>query len=522
MKTIRPCFALAALLCRRLFLVAIVAISGTISVRAEESAQSTVQEPSVPNLPKWTLIARTGKSVPLGTVVLGDAPSLRRAPTENAVRLDEYGYAEDEYFISGTSNPNAAGDRPNVGATRPNTAYTTRIVVRRPVDPSRFSGTVQLEPVGDRTEAVTSWTWAWPYFVSNHDIWVGITVSKDSVETLRSKFDPTRYAPLEISDEGLSWDILSQVAWLVRSPDGPLGKEGYLDQAAVVPGLLRVYASGWSSAGCMLAEFLDKGRDQQARRPDGRPLIDGYIVGTCPVSGPVAIPHDAAVIQVMSESEYSGAPVSRDAVIAARRPDGNKAGEHRYRWYDVAGVADAGYLDQPALSLAAYQIGWSQGPGADCAKPIGRVSTMNDTARALFRNLDEWVRIGRYPPHGAVFQLDEDHTVKRDQYGNVLGGLRPYWVDVPSFRFVLAAVDTARQDKWPEASAFCAHIGYEEAFSGDQFSKLYKNHDDYVEKVTDAVILLVNGRYMLAADADALLAALRGNKGRQAVLTGGG
>lgn len=161
-------------------------------------------------------------------------------------------------------------------------------------------------------------------------------------------------------------------------------------------------------------------------------------------------------------------------------------------------------------------------PGADCAKPIGRVSTMNDTARALFRNLDEWVRIGRYPPHGAVFQLDEDHTVKRDQYGNVLGGLRPYWVDVPSFRLVLAAVDTARQDKWPEASAFCAHIGYEEAFSGDQFSKLYKNHDDYVEKVTDAVILLVNGRYMLAADADALLAALRGNKGRQAVLTGGG
>ena len=272
LNTIRPNSALAAALCRRLFLAALIAVSGAISVQAQESARSTA--PGVPDLPKWTLVPRTGKSVPLGTVVLGDAPSLKRAPTENAVSLDKYGYAEDEYFISGTANPYATGNLPNGAALGPNMAYTTRIVVRRPVDPSRFSGTVQLEPVGDRTEAVTSWTWAWPYLVSNHDIWVGITVSKDSVETLRNKFDPARYAPLEISDEGLRWNILAQVAWLMRSPDGPLGKAGYLDQAAVVPGLLRVYASGWTSAGCTLAEFLNKGRDQQARRPDGRPLID--------------------------------------------------------------------------------------------------------------------------------------------------------------------------------------------------------------------------------------------------------
>jgi len=513
LKSVCSSCALAALLCRRLILAALIGLSAAPWVQAQQSARSTAQAPGVPDLPKWTLIARTTKSVSLGTVVLGDAPSLKLAPTENAVRLDKFGYTEDEYFISGT---------PNAAAIGPNKAYTTRIVVRRPVDPSRFSGTVQLEPMGDQTEAVTSWTRAWPYFVSNHDIWVGITVSKGSVDTLRHKFDPVRYAPLEISDEGLRWDILAQVAWLMRSPDGPLGKAGYLDQAAVVPGLLRIYASGWSSAGCMLAEFLNQGRDQQARRPDGRPLIDGYIVGACPASGPVNVPRDAAVIQVMSESEYGGDPASRDAVIAMRRPDGSKAGEHRYRWYDIAGVADAGYQDQPALSLAAYQMGWTRSPDAGCAKPVSSVSTMNDIARAMFRNLDEWVRIGRYPPHGAVFQLNEDHTLKRDQYGNVLGGLRPYWVDVPSFRFVLAADDTAKQDRRPEVSAFCAHTGYQEAFSADQFSKLYKDQDDYVEKVTDAVILLVNGRYMLAADADALLAGLRDTKARQTALTGGG
>jgi hypothetical protein len=480
---------------------------------AEELAGSAVA--ALPNLPKWTLVPRTAQSVPLGTVVIGDAAALEQAPKDNAVALDRFGYVEEEYFISGTANLYAKDE----SVATPDVPYTTRIVVRRPADPSQFSGTVQLEPMDGPIESTQSWTWAWPYLVSNHDVWVGVTVSKGNIGALHRKFDMARYAPLAISDDSQRWDILAQVAWAMRSPDGPLGRLGFLDQAAVVPGLFRVYASGWSQAGCLEAEFLNKGHHQRARRPDGRPLIDGYIVGACTTSGPISVPNDAAVIQVKTESAYGGDAAMRDAVVAARRPDGNKAGEHRYRWYDVAGVADAGYLDQPALSLAAYQAGL--GKDAGCAKPVSRVSGMGDIARAMFRNLDEWVRIGRYPPHGAVFQLGDDHAVKRDQYGNVLGGLRPYWMDVPSFKFVLAAGEPPGRNA-PATALFCAHTGYEEPLSNDIFAKLYKDRDAYVEKVTDAVILLVNGRYMLAADADALLAGLRDAKARQAALAKGG
>jgi hypothetical protein len=502
LKHIRPRSVLAALFLRRLRLAVFIAVFGPMSwqASAQDSAHPVSPAPGVP-LPKLTLIPRTAKSVPLGTVVLGDTSALRQAPKENAVALDKYGYVEEEYFVSGTANLDAQ-DQAAGGANMP---YTTRILVRRPVDASRFSGTVQLEPIGEGTQAVPGWTRAWPYFVSHHDVWVGVAISKANVETLQKKFDPVRYAPLNISDEGLRWDILAQVAWAMRSPDGPLGKLGFLDQAAVIPGLFRIYASGWSVTGCMQADFINKGHHARARRPDGRPLIDGYIVGACPTSGPIDVPADAAVIQVMSESEYGDDAAARSAVIAARRPDGNTAGDHRFRWYDVAGVADVGYPDQPQFSLAAYQAGAGKDAAADCGRPVSGVSTMSDIARAMFRNLDEWVRIGRYPPHGAVFQLNEDRTVKRDQYGNVLGGLRPYWTDAPSFKFTL-----------------CAHAGYEEPFSKDQFSKLYKDRDTYVEKVTDAVILLVNSRNMLAEDADALLAGLRENKTRQAALTGGG
>jgi hypothetical protein len=224
----------------------------------------------------------------------------------------------------------------------------------------------------------------------------------------------------------------------------------------------------------------------------------------------------------MSESEYGNDAAARTEVIAARRPDGNKAGERRFRWYDVAGVADVGYPDQPQFSIAGYQTGAGKDVAADCGGPVSRVSSMSDIARAMFRNLDEWVRIGRYPPHGAAFLLNEDRTVKRDQYGNVVGGLRPYWTDAPSFKFTLGAQASSKLDAAALGEPFCAHAGYEEPFSNDQFSKLYKDRDTYVEKVTDAIILLVNGRNMLAEDADALLAGLRENKPRQAALTGGG
>lgn len=48
-----------------------------------------------------------------------------------------HGYVEEQYFVSGT-----ARDHLNGGADAP---FTTRVVVRRPLDPARFNGTVWIE-----------------------------------------------------------------------------------------------------------------------------------------------------------------------------------------------------------------------------------------------------------------------------------------------------------------------------------------------------------------------------------------
>ena len=51
--------------------------------------------------------------------------------------LSQNGYQEQEFFVSGTA-------RDHTGA-QPPLPFTTRMVVRRPIDPARFNGTVWIE-----------------------------------------------------------------------------------------------------------------------------------------------------------------------------------------------------------------------------------------------------------------------------------------------------------------------------------------------------------------------------------------
>src|SRR5215207_5456716 len=82
--------------------------------------------------------------------VIGPAPATSHvfgAAKDNLqpVDLAKAGYVEEEYFITGTANVydwNADGSLTVKGANNP---YTTRIIVRRPAQPARFSGTVIVE-----------------------------------------------------------------------------------------------------------------------------------------------------------------------------------------------------------------------------------------------------------------------------------------------------------------------------------------------------------------------------------------
>ena len=456
----------------RAILLSGVALLGAPALAVEQPAAPGFKPSTPPALPKWSALPRSATSVPLATVVLDGASPLKGAPRENAVALDKLGYAEDELLVSGT-----AGGQP----------YTVRLLIRRPADTNKFSGTIFLEPFAER-EASPVWTGTWSYLTDHRDVWIGISTEA----SLHRQADAARYGALKPPAAAARGEVLAQIAWLVRSNQGPFYGPGYIDRAMILPGVLRVYAAGWSDAGCLLNEFIGSGQHDKARRPDGRPLIDGYVTGACPQQAPGRIPRDAAVLQVVTESEFLTAAVAQ-ATAAKRRDDASKLEEERSRWYELAGTSRWSWSDQPQFSIALHQARQAAEP--KCAKPVSRGAGSGPFLRAALSDLDWWMRSGRWAPAGKRFELAADGSLKRDETGAAQGGVRMAWVEVPTATFSAGAGDGA-----------CSLFHTETPLPKESIARLYADRATYVEKLKDALIPLVNGRYLLTADADAEIA----------------
>src|SRR5215470_12057756 len=89
-------------------------------------------------------------SVPTPTVSIPPAGAHGFPFLRSSVNLAAFGYTEQEFFISGTAqafvNSGALGNNGVWSVTPGETApYVTRILVRKPVNPARFNGTVLVE-----------------------------------------------------------------------------------------------------------------------------------------------------------------------------------------------------------------------------------------------------------------------------------------------------------------------------------------------------------------------------------------
>ena len=126
------------------------------------------------------------------------APVRRRRRTNSCRRTSpSVGYVEEEYFVSGKAN---VYEWPQAGPAVVRTAdapYTTRMLVRRPINPADSSGNVVVEMLNPSNHFDINIGWAImrKHFVRTGDTWVGITSRPNNVTALRN-FDPQRYAAL--------------------------------------------------------------------------------------------------------------------------------------------------------------------------------------------------------------------------------------------------------------------------------------------------------------------------------------
>ncbi|WNV75613.1 alpha/beta hydrolase domain-containing protein [Geodermatophilus sp. DSM 44513] len=442
------------------------------------------------------------------------------------------GYLEEEFLASGTSNVYSwPADAPAVVRT-PDAPYTTRVLVRRPADGADFSGNVVVEMLNPSNlfDLNIGWAMAHRQILENGDAWVGITAKPVAVEALRT-FDPQRYGPLsfanplpvedpancstvdadadpatpptplpadttQATENGLIWDVYTQVGNWLRG-DGATNPLTYGGSRTRVE---HAYGFGYSQTGGYLVNYA-KAVHPLVVAEQGRPTYDGYLIGVagggfagaypmnqCEAAPPVDDPRrdlygiGVPVIQLMSQSDYLRG-------IGSRRPDSDVAPD-QFRHYEMAGAGHAtpDELDFSAAAEDIVQAGRTVPPAACDQGPRSRFPSSIFFDAAL-RNLDVWVRDGVAPPRADPIVVRYGEPVL-DRFGNVQGGLRSPYLDVPRSTWYGTAT----------GASFCYIAGYEVPFDEATLAELYPSPQDYVQQVRDDVRALVDARFLTPSD----------------------
>jgi hypothetical protein len=396
------------------------------------------------------------------------------------------GYVQEEYFIEGHANVYADGGK---GIAQADVPYVSRILVRRPIKTADFSGNVIIEPSRDVNEWTTTWPAAVPHMMQHGDVFVAFTMAKANLADFFHGYDAERYGELSLPHEGLRWDIMAQVGGLMRSSEGPLAGIGCLDRASELKGGLQVISTGTSLTGGMQSTFIDDGHHARARGRDGGPVMDGYLIL---VSGrPRHLPHDAPVISLVAEGdvERNGARIE-----SFRAPDLD--GPARFRWYELAGTSHASWGDQSQFTPAFQLIGAKERSTIRCAAPVSDVAVKNDFATAALDNLEKWLREDAPPPPGRLLTLNDDRSVKRDEFGNAVGGLRPYWVAVPTTRVFSTSEEVRESADIAATGGLCGMFAHESPLEAETLRRLYRSKRDYVASVEHHINTLVSEGYL--------------------------
>jgi len=425
------------------------------------------------------------------------------------------GYVEEEFLVAGKAN---VYDWPAPGAAVVRTAdvpYTTRILVRRPASAGKFSGRVIVEMMNPSNLMDLNIGWAIhrDEIMRRGDAWVGLTAKPVAVTTLKT-FDPARYQLLDwgnplpptdprncqvrgngdsqATENGLVWDINSQVgAWLRSAdPKNPFRYGGRSSRAK------HLYGWGYSQTGGFLYTYINAIHPRVVAE-DGKPMFDGYLVavltGPSPINqcapailagdprrviGAVGVP----VIHVMSQSDYLG-------FVPLRRADGNTPAD-RYRHYDYAG---SGHATPDELyfgpSPADIVKGGRTPPPVDCTEGARSRFPSRVPFNATLRNLVDWAEKGIAPPPSQDIVVRDGQPVL-DAHGNVTGGVRTPYLDVPTATWMGNST----------GPSFCRIAGHEKPFDKAKLRALYPTHDVYVRAVEASVAKGVRDRLITPED----------------------
>ena len=397
---------------QRLVLV-LIAAAATASAQTQDAPHPTISAPV------------TGPGVMF--------PGLQRVPAGTG--LADQKYVVKEYFVSGT-----ASGKP----------YTTRILVRQPEDPGRFSGVVVAEPMH---ASGNSWMFFFTriYMMRRGHVSVEIAPQKAGTEATIVASNPERYAAINIPEAGQASEIIAQVGALLKSN----GSSSPLVGVRV----RRMILMGTSQSAGTLRAYLPA--HASWRMPDGTPIFDGFLPTS---TAGMPIPKvDVPLIQIATQTEVNGAAAKGSAY---RRPDGDAPGD-QFRLYEIAGMPHNDSRESPT---------YSPDP---CKMPVTKFPVGAMMAMAL-HHVIEWADKGTLPPRAERIVV-ENSAILLDAQGNARGGVRSTYVDVPVATY--GVPNNADPKPGTRDDFYCGIAGYETPLAADRLGALYKDAATYRGKV---------------------------------------
>ncbi len=428
-------------------------------------------------------------------------------------------YSETEYFFSGAATSYAlAGGMPDDGAASATAAdkapFTSRLIVRRPADTSKFNGILVVEwlNVSGLTDAAPDFGYLHRHLLRDGYAWVGISAQQAGVDGMAEMpvnrhlkaVNPERYGELSHPGDAFAFDIFTQGAQLAADPATGILGGATPDQVLAIGESQSAFALvTYVNAVDPLAAFFD-GFLIHARGGNSLPL-DGvrlgrddprFYAGRHRIRDDVRVP----VLTVQSETD----------VVTLESVNARQADSDKLRLWEIAGAAHAdtyllkaSAMDHPGVAgaeLAAALQASDQVMGMETALPVNAGPQQHYILQAALHQLRNWVVSGDAPPVAPRLWLADTApvTLAADGLGQALGGIRSPWTEAP-----LALHSGLGQS----GEGFAFLFGTTAPLSAPQLQALYpKGLEDYMAAFTTATDAAIAAGFILPADRDEILA----------------
>jgi hypothetical protein len=407
--------------------------------------------------------------------------------------------------------------------------YASRLLERRPIDPSRFSGVVYVSwlNVSAAVDADPLWAQVGDEVVREGAAWVGVSAQSLGIEgPLGAKrWDPARYGDLSLNGDGPSYDVFTQAAALLRAG-------GASDPLGDLAGERHLVAIGGSQSAQRLVTYID------ALQPTTH-AFDGFLLvsrfrGAAPLGRALLPPAEAVDPDGSRDAPYlpdpmaamlSGPPTAKvrsdtDVPVFTVLTETEAKQDRRVsspdsdlsRTWEIAGATHADTTITKELGDQIHRD-WPKVPldQLECDQPNDLPTRY--ALRAALHAMSAWVADGTLPPTAPAIQRTSAGELARDSDGNAKGGVRLPQLQVP----------TAAYSGESTGNGYCALTGSAVPFSAAQLAKRYASPEAYVTQLGSAIDAAVQAGHLLPDDAAEMLAvtAVPGSKATAAAIAAG-